>query len=338
MHDVKTLQVAVIGLGVGEQHVRAFRANPHCRVAVVCDQSEVKLGEVGARYPEARRATSAQDVLSDPAIDIISIASFDDDHFDQVRSALLAGKHVFVEKPICQSLEQLREIKRVWTAAAEPLQLRSNLVLRGAPLYGWLRDQVRSGVFGEIFAMDGDYLYGRLPKITEGWRAEIEGYSVMAGGGVHLIDLVGWIVGQRPARITARGNGICTRGSQFRYDDYVSATLEYDSGLLARITANFGCVHGHQHVVRIFGTEASFVYDDRGPRLQTARDPAPPAAAVELAPLPASKGVLVDEFVRAITERLDTVAETQSDFDTVSVCFACDAALSTHSSVEVQYV
>jgi predicted dehydrogenase len=318
--------------------VKAFRANPHCAIAAICDHNPEKQERARELYPEARVVTEAGAVLDDPSIDIVSIASFDDDHFEQVTRALASGKHVFVEKPLCQTMEQLREIKRVWSSASRPLSLRSNLVLRGAPLYRWLRDRVRGGDLGEIYSFDGDYLYGRLPKITEGWRASVPGYSVLAGGGVHLIDLLGWVVGQRPRRLSARGNGICSRGTQFRYDDFVAATLEYDSGLIARITANFGCVHGHQHVVRAFGTRATFIYDDQGPRLQTHRDPAPPAHRIEEAPLPASKGVLINDFVHSVLTGAGSGDETQADFDTVSICFAGDAALRTQSTVEVEYV
>ena len=69
----------------------------------------------------------------------------------------------------------------------------------------------------------------------------------MEGGGVHLLDLLLWITGERPTSVTAMGNRICTRGTAFRYDDYVAATLQAPSGLVSRVTANFGCVHRHHH-------------------------------------------------------------------------------------------
>src|SRR5205807_9291260 len=120
---------------------------------------------------------------------------------------------------------------------------------------------------------DLDYLYGRLQKITEGWRKNIENYSVIEGGGVHLIDLMLWLTGERPSFVWAAGNRISTKDTAFRYGDYAAATLQSPSGLVARITANFGCVHPHQHTMRIFGTKETFVYDDAGPRLRSNRDP-----------------------------------------------------------------
>jgi hypothetical protein len=155
-----------------------------------------------------------------------------------VVAALEAGKHVFCEKPLCRTLEQARAIARV----RGDRHLACNLILRAAPLYSWLRDAIRAGELGEIYAFDGDYLYGRLHKITEGWRGTVDDYSVFQGGAVHLVDLMVWLLGERPARVAAVGNRIVTRDTAFRYPDFVAATYELPSGVIGRITANFGCI------------------------------------------------------------------------------------------------
>lgn len=344
MNDLRSLvgkeklKVAVIGLGVGEQHAAAFQALTECSVVAVCDTSEEKLQAVGAKFPTARLLREAGDIFQDPEIDIVSVASYDDAHFSHVIQALEAGKHVFVEKPLCQTSDQLLSIKNAWARHQGRVKLASNLVLRAAPVFRWLRDQVAEGKMGEVYSFDGDYLYGRLHKITEGWRKNVRDYSVMEGGGIHLIDLLLWICGERPETVTASGNRICTRGTAFRYNDYVTTTLECPSGMLGRITANFGCVHPHQHVLRVFGTKATFIHDDAGPRMQAARDPAPPAAPVALAALPPTKGALIPNFVSAIVRDEDTTADTQSVFDGISLCLACDKALQSHACEKVHYV
>lgn len=332
------LRVGVIGLGVGEQHVVGYQENRHCEVVGLCDRDPDALARVRRRVPGARTALRAADLLADPTIDLLSIASNDDDHFSQVCAALENSKHVFVEKPLCQSLDQLKTVKQNWAQQRGRLRLKSNLVLRGAPVYGWLREKVRSGEMGQVYAFDGDYLYGRLEKITDGWRADVEDYSVMEGGGIHLIDLMLWITGERPSTVDTAGNRMCTAGTAFRYKDFAAATFTFPSGMIGRITANFGCVHGHQHVVRIFGTEATLVYDDQGPRYQTHRDPAPPAKPLQHAALPPSKYVLIDEFVDAIVRDRDIDEEAQLDFDVMSVCIASDTSLRIGGVQEIEYV
>jgi predicted dehydrogenase len=325
--------VGIIGLGVGLQHVEGYLNTGECEV-ILCDLSTDRLDEARRRYPDARISRDTNDLLSDREIDVVSIASYDDAHADQVVKALDAGKHVFVEKPLCQNLQQLQAIKGAWLRHEGKVKLDSNLVLRAAPMYAWLKQKVAEGFLGEPFAFDGDYLYGRLHKITEGWRKDVENYSVLEGGGIHLLDLFLWLTGQRPSMVTAVGNRICTRGTAFRYADYVAVTMQCPSGLVARISANFGCVHRHQHVVRMFGTEATFLHDDAGPRLYRTRDPAA-STPLALPTLPASKADRIGPFVEAILDDRDLSSETQSHFDVISVCLACEDALRTRSAQEV---
>ena len=167
---------------------------------------------------------------------------------------------------------------------------------------------------------------------------DVADYSVMQGGGVHLIDLMLWLTGQKPKSVTALGNRICTRESSFRYLDFAGATFEFASGLIGRITANFGCVHRHQHVLRVFGTRATFIYDDQGPRLHVSRDPATRPTALTLPALPGSKGDLIPAFVETILQPVSSSAEAQQEFDTISACLGADRALATATAWEIEYV
>jgi predicted dehydrogenase len=331
------LRVGIIGLGVGEQHIEGYLSTGACDV-VLCDRSAEKVALARYKHPGLPVSRDAKELLADPDLQVISIASYDDAHADQAIEALAAGKHVFVEKPLCQTRDQLQAVKQAWMRHGGKLKLDSNLVLRAAPAYVWLKEKFAEGFFGKVFAFDGDYLYGRLHKITHGWRKDVENYSVMEGGGIHLLDLFLWITGERPSRVTAVGNRICSRGTAFRYDDFVAVTMQCPSGLVARFTTNFGCVHRHQHVVRLFGTEATFLHDDAGPRFYQTRDPAVGATPLLLPALPSSKGALIPPFVDAIRTDRDMSAQTQLHFDVLSLCLACEEALRTGLPQEVCYV
>jgi predicted dehydrogenase len=332
------LGAAVVGLGVGEQHARAYAAHPAIGALWLHDRDTEQAQAVAQRLPGARVASSFEAMIAEPAVQMVSIASFDDDHFGQVVAALSAGKHVFVEKPLCRTLEELRRIHALWAGAGGRLRLGSNLILRAAPLYGWLKRQIAAGALGDLYAIDGDYLYGRIHKVTEGWRREVADYSVMQGGGIHLLDLMLWLTGRRPLSVTAAGNRISTAGTAFRYNDYCAATLQFDGGMIGRLSANYGCVHRHQHVLRVFGTRATFIYDDAGARLHESRDPAVPARRLQESPLPASKGDLIPGFIAAIVGNGDYAAETQSVFDGICVAIACDRAVASGQLEQVEYV
>lgn len=334
---MKPLRVGIIGLGVGEKHMEGYLRHPLCRVEALCDFSREKMALAQAKCGHARLCAHPREILSDPEIDLVSIASYDDAHFEQTLAALNNGKHVFVEKPLCRSLEELKAIKAAMLANPH-LRMSSNLVLRAAPVYNWLRSLISEGALGEIYAFDGDYLYGRLHKITQGWRKDVDDYSVMQGGGIHIVDLMIWLTGQAPVTVSAAGNSICSIGTDFRFHDFVSASYEFSSGMVARITANFGCVHSHQHVVRVFGTKGTFIYDDQGPRVHTSRDPSVAAAKVDLPALPATKGDLIPGFVQSVANGDGSICSTQQEFDVISACIAADLAERKKQSVEIEYV
>ncbi len=331
------LQVAVIGLGVGAQHAWAYSKHERCRLRWVLDLDEGRAERLVRELGDGSVAGSLADLVADPSLDIVSVASYDDAHYQQVIACLDVGKHVFVEKPLCNSLEELTNIQRAQRSSAHS-HLGVNLVLRSAPLYIWLRTLIGSGELGDVYAIDGDYLYGRLHKITEGWRKDVQNYSVMQGGGVHMIDLMLWLTGKRPLTVSGVGNRICSAGTAFGHYDYVAATFQFESGLIGRITANFGCTHPHQHVLRVFGTKGTFIYDDRGARLHTSRDPSDEGRSLAMSPLPSTKGDLIPDFVEAILQSRDTAEETQHEFDVMSACIATDRALEQEDPVRVEYV
>jgi predicted dehydrogenase len=97
-------------------------------------------------------------------------------------------------------------------------------------------------------------------------------------------------------------------------------------------------MHRHQHVVRIFGTKATFLYDDQGPRIHRSCDPEVAAQPLGLGTLPASKGDLIPDFVRAIQTGTNTQVQTQHEFDIISICAAIDQALASGTQIEVEYV
>jgi len=332
------LHIGIIGLGVGSQHVLSYRNIPSCEIAAICDYDAEKLKLAKNNYPSSRITENANEILTDSGIDSVSIASYDNDHAQQVLMALKGGKHVFVEKPLCQTIDQLKQIKTAWDEHNGKLKLSCNFVLRMAPLYQWLKSQISNGKFGDIYAFDGEYCYGRLHKITEDWRKDVKDYSVMQGGGIHLIDLMLWLTNQRPHVISAFGNHICTSGTAFQYNDYVTATMQAQSGLISRITANFGCVHRHQHVLRIFGTKATFIHDDQGPRIHRSRDPGHICEQINLAPVPETKGELIPPFVSSIINNDHGPDDTQLIFDTMSISTACDKAVQTGEQESINYL
>lgn len=331
------LGVAIVGLGVGEQHALAFAKDTRCSVRWLIDQDENKAIDVRSRVGVGEIATSLDAALDDPAVHIISIASFDHMHADQVLACLNSNRHVFVEKPLCRTDSELSDIMATWDEADRP-HLASNLVLRDAELYRWLGDEIASGRMGKIYAIDGDYLYGRMHKITEGWRKDVLDYSVIEGGGIHLLDLMLTLTGERPDTVMCHGNNIASENTDFSYNDFMAATYTFPSGVIGRLTANFACIHRHHHVLRVFGTEATFIYDDAGPRIHRTRDEDGVAETLAHNPLAASKGALIPAFIDAIVMKKNSAQAAKREFDLIRAIITTDKSHASKSTEKIEYM
>src|SRR5690606_36618136 len=82
-----TVRAGIIGLGVGEQHIAGYRAHPEAEVVALCDVDEAKRAMARERYPGLHVTADPLEVLTAEDIDVVSVASYDDAHFEQVRLA-----------------------------------------------------------------------------------------------------------------------------------------------------------------------------------------------------------------------------------------------------------
>jgi predicted dehydrogenase len=328
--------VGIVGLGVGEQHIAGYRTHPGCEVVALCDFDADRLEEVGTRNPGLRRVADSNEVLDDPEIDVVSIASYDNFHFEQVRRAVQNGKHVFVEKPLCQRPEEAEELHALLGSRPE-LRMSCNLPLRMSPRFRLVKEMVEGGDFGSLYYLEGDYDYGRLHKITEGWRGRLPYYSVILGGAVHMVDLLLWLSGGRVAEVSAYGNRIASAGTQFGFDDMVASIFTFESGAIGKVAANFGSVHPHFHDVKLFGTEATFVNGlQDGVVYRRHEGDIRPSEVT--APYPGMlKGDLIHGFVESVRSGTEPPVTARDVFETMTVCFAIEKAARGSGPVEVRH-
>lgn len=322
------LRAAVIGLGVGEAHARTYAEHPESELVALADIDGARLAEVAGQHPGVPATTAPDELLTDPEIDVVSIASYDDAHYAQVATALAHGKHVFVEKPLCTRREEAEHLRTL--LAERPGQvLSSNLVLRASPRFRRVKELVDAGRLGRIYYVEADYDYGRLHKITEGWRGDLDHYSVTLGGGVHVVDLLLWLTGRRVVEVSAYGSRIASDGTKFRFDDLTVALLRFEDGTIGKVASNFGSATPHFHAVELFGTEATFV---NGPehgwlvdreRRERIEEPYPGVG----------KGDLIPPFLDAVLGRGELPVSPDEVFAALDVCFAIDESAASGKPV-----
>ena len=330
------LRAGVIGLGVGEQHAHAYRRHPDTELVAMADIDPAKRTRAQREFPGLRLYDNAEALIDDPGIELVSIASFDDAHFAQVARAIEAGKHVFVEKPLCMRDEELAELKALHVRRPA-VRISSNLILRRTPRFIELKRRIAAGEMGELFYLEGDYNYGRIHKIVDGWRGKLPFYSVVHGGAIHVIDLLMWLAGERITEVQASGNRIASAGTGFRFNDMVVAIVRFEKGAVGKIAANFGCVHPHFHRVLVYGTGATFENRMDAGLIWHSRDGAEEPERLDSAYPGAAKGELIPSFVDTILGRGEAEVRDDEVFATMAVSLAIERAATEGGRVKVDY-
>ncbi|MFC1590338.1 Gfo/Idh/MocA family protein [Candidatus Omnitrophota bacterium] len=334
---MRNLNVGIIGLGMGEEHLAGYRRHPACRVVALCDLSKKKLAAAKRKYPGIRLTQRSDELLKDHSIDVISIASYDNYHYEHVSKALANDKHVFVEKPLCLYEKQARRIRSI-LRDRPALKMSSNLLLRGSPRFRLLKRMIRNKELGRLYYIEGDYNYGRLHKITDGWRGAIDYYSVVYGGGVHIVDLMLWMTGDTVVEVSSYGNNISARGTRFKYNDAVVSILRFKSGMTGKVSCNFGCVYPHFHPFSLYGTKATFINGRRRAELYRSSDPKRSPKVITAAYPGVKKGNMGYNFIDSIIKKNRPIVSANDIFKTMSVCFAIERSVNKKSNIRVNYI
>ncbi len=332
---VKELKAGVIGLGVGEQHLAGYKRIDGVSVKAIADIDPDRLDAVGDRQDVAERHTDWRRIVEDPDIDVVSICSYDDAHASQAELALKNGKHVMVEKPVALNRADAERVLRAWADSGRVLS--SNLILRRSPRFAAVREMVQRGDFGEVFYMEGDYLHQILWKITEGWRGKMDFYCVTYGGGIHLIDLMRWILDAEVTEVTGMANKVLTRNAAFAYPDTVANLMRFDTDAMAKTVTTFGPQRPQLHRLNIFGDKLTFENDTPDARLFSGDDPGDVTPMT--VPYPGiEKFDLLPDFIDAIREGRAPMVDAKDVFRVLDICLACWESVERRRTVDVAYM
>ena len=256
----KIYKVGIIGLGVGIKHYQSFEDCRYTKVTSICDFDQKKINILKKKNSRLKIFKNASDLIKSKAIDIISIASYDSHHFDQVILSLQMNKHVFVEKPICLFQKELDGISKL-LRKKKTLYFGSNMNLRTSTIFKELRNSARKK---KIFYIEADYNSGRLNKITNGWRTKEKYHSIILSSAVHVIDLVCWILNDYPKSVFAYGNKIITKKSKFKYDDFFVGIMKFSNNVISKVSANIGGIYPHFHKLSLYTDKFTFENSIKG--------------------------------------------------------------------------
>jgi predicted dehydrogenase len=331
------VNVGVIGLGVGAKHAQTLYSNKKVNLLSLCDFDNKKINLYKKIFKNCKFTTNSEDIFKNPNIDIVSIASYDNFHAKHILQAIKYNKHFFVEKPFCLNVNELNKICSN-LKKNKKIMFSSNLVLRNNPAFIDLKRRIKRKITGKIYYCEGDYNYGRVNKILHGWRGQIPFYSVVLGGGIHLIDLIIWLSNKKVRSVIAEGNKISTKNTMFKNYDLVSALLKFEDGMIGKVSSNFASVTPHHHIVSIYGTKSTFFYNNKVTKFYKSRDDLN-LKKVNSNFLNKQKSEILNSFVDSVYYQKDLkIVREQEIINLMSVCFAIEKSLKTKKREKVKYI
>lgn len=309
--------VGIIGLGVGAFHLKNSMKYKNCKVKYICDFDKNITKFYKQKYNIPHSTTDFEVVLNDKEVNTVIIASYDNYHFYQIISSLKKNKNVFVEKPMCLSLQELNKIEKIKKNKPN-LFLSSNLVLRTHPFFKKIFKEKKK--LKEIYYLESDYNYGRIDKLTKGWRGKIENYSPILGGGIHLIDIILKIKGIRVKEILTMSNKIITKKFENISDDFTLSTLKFVDGSIAKISSNFSSSTDHHHIFNIYSKKTSYFYNrDRSKQYFREKDNKP-SIEVKYKYDNKIKGKMLNNFLESILKKNKLLVTEKELFYLMKIC------------------
>ena len=331
----KKLNISVVGLGVGFAHARAIKKEKSLNLISVFDPDIKKAKKLSKRL-SCNYKLKFNEIFKDKLLDAVVIASPDDKHFKQILSSIKHSKNFFCEKPFCNNYRELVKIRKL-IGTNKSIVFDTNLILRTVPVFNWLKKQIKKNVFGRIYSIEASYLYGRSEKIIKGWRGKAKNYTGMNGGGIHMIDLVCWILNKKPSEIYSFGNKICFQKFNYNFMDFENSILFFEKGLSASVSVHLGCIHKHHHVLKIFGTKKTFIYDDQGPRVYKSKNPNANELKLKIKTLPNDKTKVMKNFFLDIKRKKFKKEKMKETYDLIKILEAGRISLSKKKRIKIQY-
>lgn len=244
------IRVGVIGYGYwGPNLVRNFMAAPGSAVTRVCDLRKERLSSLGKIYPGLQTCSHPTELIDDPQIDAVVIATPVSSHFELALAALKAGKHVLVEKPLAASSDQARKL--VDEAAARKLVLLVDHTFVYTDAVRKIRELIASGELGEIYYYDA-------VRVNLGlFQHDV---NVIWDLAIHDLSIMDCVLPAKPVAISA--TGISHVPGQPENVAYI--TLFFASAQIAHVHVNWLTPVKVRHTL-IGGSEKMILYDDLEP-------------------------------------------------------------------------
>jgi predicted dehydrogenase len=247
---MKQTTIGVIGCGYwGPNLLRNFSEQEEARLLWMCDLDTRRLETLARRYPSAQTTTDYRQLLSDSQLDAVVIATPVSTHYNFAREALLAGKHVLIEKPFTANIREAEELIRLAEARHLTLMVDHTFIYTGAVRK--IKEVVESGELGDL-------LYFDSVRINLGlFQRDI---NVVWDLAPHDLAIMDFILDRQPLSVTATGSCHVERG----IENIAYVMLRFPDEFIAHFHFNWLSPVKIRRTL-IAGSRRMIVYDDIEP-------------------------------------------------------------------------
>lgn len=243
----KKLGFALVGVGYwGPNYARIFSELDNAKFLWCCDKNKEALVKMQRLYPAIKITKKIPDILKDPKVDCVIVVTPAQTHYQIVKDALDAGKHVLVEKPLTTSVLEAKDLMALSKKKKKVLSVDHTFKFN--PGIRKLKELIKSGELGKIYYMYG--LYNALGPI----RKDV---SAMWDLSPHFIYTANYLLDSKPISVLGRGRDVLIAGM----DDVVFLTFEYENGVLFNLHSSWLDPLKVRQLV-IIGSKKMAVFDD----------------------------------------------------------------------------
>jgi predicted dehydrogenase len=241
------VRTGVVGLGYwGPNLIRNLQELESAELRWICDLDQARLDSIGRRYPAVYKTRAYDDLLADPELEAIAIATPVSTHHPLAIAALQAGKHVFVEKPLAASLREAVDLAGI--AADRGLTLMPGHTFLYSPPVNAIRDLITGGELGDIYFIS-------MSRVNLGLHQS--DVSVAWDLGPHDFSILRYWLEETPSHLSA-----LTRSCIFpTIPDIAFINLEYEQGAIAHVELSW-LAPSKLRRTTIVGSRKMVVYDD----------------------------------------------------------------------------
>jgi predicted dehydrogenase len=209
----KPVTVAILGLGNrGNVYARYSKKFPHAmKIVAIADINEARLKSLGDEYdvPKEMRFKSVDEFFAVPKMcDAVIIATPDNLHYEPAMKALQAGYHMLLEKPMCQTEKECRDVLEMTRKTGRIVALCH--VLRYAPYFVALRSAIKSGMIGELVSVQHlepiQYAHMAHSFVRGNWRNSKETTPIILAKSCHDLDILRYLIDKSCDTIVADGS------------------------------------------------------------------------------------------------------------------------------------